>query len=48
VGCFEHLVEGHRAGKSMALSAANVFHFTEQSVLNAKQYLVESGVNVRF
>ena len=42
------MVEGHKAGKSMALSAANIFHFTEQSVLNAKQYLFESDVNVRF
>lgn len=47
VGDFSHLVEGNNAGKNIALAAANIFHFTEHSVLNAKNFLYESGVNVR-
>jgi len=31
-----------------AVSAANIFHHTEQSVFNAKKYLYENGYNVRF
>ena len=46
VGRFEHLVDGVRAGAS-AVSAANIFHFTEHSTKRAKQTLAEAGVDVR-
>lgn len=46
VGRFEHLVAGVRAGAS-AVSAANIFHFTEHSTQRAKRVLAEAGVDVR-
>lgn len=46
VGRFEHLAEGVEAGAS-AVSAANIFHFTEHSTQRAKRVLAEAGVDVR-
>jgi cyclase len=46
VGRFKHLVDGVRAGAS-AVSAANIFHFTEHSVQRAKRTLEDAGVPVR-
>jgi imidazole glycerol-phosphate synthase subunit HisF len=46
VGKFQHFVEGLQSGAS-AIAAANIFHFTEQSVINAKRFLQNSGVAVR-
>jgi imidazole glycerol-phosphate synthase subunit HisF len=46
VGRFQHLVEGVRAGAS-AVSAANIFHFTEHSTQRAKKVMAEAGVDVR-
>ena len=46
VGRFKHLVDGVRAGAS-AVSAANIFHFTEHSTQRAKKTLAEAGVPVR-
>jgi cyclase len=46
VGRFEHLAEGVGAGAS-AVSAANIFHFTEHSTQRAKKVLAKAGVNVR-
>lgn len=46
VGEWSHLAEGLEAGAS-AVSAANIFHYTENSVRNAKQALIEAGMNVR-
>jgi cyclase len=46
VGRFEHLVDGVRAGAS-AVSAANIFHFTEHSTQRAKRVLADAGVDVR-
>ena len=47
VGKWEHLVDGIRKGNADAVSAANIFHYTELSIKNAKKYLVESGLNFR-
>lgn len=44
---WEHLVEGINKGKADAVAAANIFHYTELSIKNAKKYLVESGLNFR-
>lgn len=46
VGRFEHLAAGVRAGAS-AVSAANIFHFTEHSTQRAKETLYRAGVDIR-
>ena len=46
VGRFKHMVDGVRAGAS-AVSAANIFHFTEHSTQRAKKTLADAGVPVR-
>lgn len=46
VGKFLHFAEGLAAGAS-AVAGANIFHFTEQSIINAKKFLRDSGVAVR-
>ena len=46
VGRFKHMVDGVRAGAS-AVSAANIFHFTEHSTKKAKEYLRGAGVDMR-
>jgi imidazole glycerol-phosphate synthase subunit HisF len=46
VGRFEHLVDGVRAGAS-AVSAGNIFHFSEHSTQRAKRVLADAGVDVR-
>lgn len=47
VGNFDDLIDGYKANNNIALAAANIFHFTEQSVLNAKKYLKHNNINVR-
>ena len=47
VGTFEHLYEGYVDGGANALAAANIFHFTENSVKIAKNYLYNKGLSVR-
>ena len=46
VGRFKHLIDGVHAGAS-AVSAANIFHFTEHSTQRAKKTLAEAGIPVR-
>jgi imidazole glycerol-phosphate synthase subunit HisF len=46
VGKWEHLCEGVRAGAE-AVSAGNIFHFTEQSTRSAKKALRAADVAVR-
>jgi cyclase len=46
VGNNQHFVEGLQAGAS-AVAAANIFHFTEQSIIKTKEYLSSKGINVR-
>lgn len=46
VGRWDQLGEGLNAGAS-AVAAANIFHYTENSVYKAKQVLWEMGLNVR-
>jgi cyclase len=46
VGKFDHLIDGVNAGAS-AVSAANIFHFTEHSTQRAKKVLADAGVDVR-
>lgn len=47
VGTLEHLYEGLVEGKADAVLAASIFHYREYSVMEAKRYLAERGVNVR-
>jgi cyclase len=47
VGNWQHLVEGIKIGKADAVSAANIFHFIEQSTKKAKEYMKNAGINVR-
>lgn len=47
VGKWEHFVDGIKIGKADAVSAANIFHFSEHSTFNAKEFMIKSGLNVR-
>jgi len=47
VGTLEHLYEGLILGKADAVLAASIFHYREHTVIDAKKYLRERGVNVR-
>lgn len=46
-GNYEHMAEVLREGKASAIAAASIFHFTQQTPLEAKRYLREQGFNVR-
>jgi cyclase len=48
VGTLEHLVEGVREGGADAVLAASIFHFGEYTVRQAKQRMVECGLEVRW
>lgn len=47
VGEWNHLADGLTLGKADAVAAANIFHYRENSVYNAKHYLYQAGLNVR-
>jgi len=47
VGEWAHLAQGIVQGGASAVAAANIFHYTENSVYEAKKYLCENGLNVR-
>jgi cyclase len=47
-GNYEHMAQALREGKASAVAAASMFHFTQQTPLEAKRYLREQGFNVRF
>mgnify|MGYP001472301448 FL=1 len=46
-GNFDDFVKAHTINNEVSLAAANVFHFTEQSVLNAKKHMFKNKINVR-
>jgi len=48
VGKLEHLYEGAAKGGAKTLLAASIFHFRQFSIMKAKEYLKERGLNVRF
>lgn len=48
VGCLAHLAEGVQAGGADAVLAASIFHFGEYTVQQAKAYLDEHGIEVRW
>lgn len=47
VGTWEHFSECLQATKVSAIAAANIFHYTENSVYKAKKFLYDDGANVR-
>ena len=47
VGNLQHLADGVTLGKADAVLAASIFHFSEHSVLEAKRFMSEQGINVR-
>jgi imidazole glycerol-phosphate synthase subunit HisF len=46
-GSYEHMAEVIQEGKASAVAAAALFHFTEQTPLEAKRHLAERGIPVR-
>lgn len=46
-GNYEHMRSVLIEGKASAVAAASIFHFTQQTPLEAKRYLRERGINVR-
>jgi cyclase len=46
-GNFEHMEQVLRDAKVSAVAAASIFHFTQQTPLEAKHYLKGKGFNVR-
>lgn len=47
VGNWDHLVEGLEQTRADAVAAANIFHYTDQSVYLAKKHLTAAGLDVR-
>jgi cyclase len=48
VGTLKHLAEGILEGKADAVLAASIFHFAEYTIADAKRYMAESGIEVRW
>jgi cyclase len=46
-GTYAHMAEVLREGRASAVAASSIFHFTEQTPLEAKRYLREQGFRVR-
>jgi cyclase len=46
-GNYEHMLRAVRDGGASAVAAASIYHFTEQTPKEAKEYLAEHGVAVR-
>ncbi len=46
-GSYEHMRQAISNGKADALAAASIFHFTEQTPVEAKRYLAAQGFNIR-
>ena len=47
VGEWQHLVDGIQNGGADAVCAANIFHYFEQSTKQAKEFMKQSGIDVR-
>jgi imidazole glycerol-phosphate synthase subunit HisF len=48
VGNLQHLADGVTEGRADAVLAASIFHFGEYTVRQAKEYMAERGIEVRF
>jgi len=47
VGDWQHMVDGVNVGHVDAVSAGNIFHYTEHSTKKAKEFMRDKGVSVR-
>ncbi|MES2663236.1 MAG: imidazole glycerol phosphate synthase subunit HisF [Pseudomonadota bacterium] len=47
VGTLDHLVEGVLQGGADAVLAASIFHFGEYSIAQAKQHMLNAGIEIR-
>lgn len=48
VGHLQHLADGIQKGRADAVLAASIFHYGEYTVREAKDYMVQRGIPVRF
>ena len=48
VGNLDHLVDGIKIGGAEAVLAASIFHYSEYSIMEAKEAMRDAGINVRF
>jgi imidazole glycerol-phosphate synthase subunit HisF len=46
-GRLDDLVDGIRSGHASAVAAASIFHFTDQSVIKARAYMRQAGLEMR-
>jgi len=46
-GTYEHMYKAISIGKASAVAAASIFHFTEQTPIEAKKYLANYNIPVR-
>jgi len=46
-GNYEHMASAIIQGKASAVAVASIFHFTQQTPLEAKRFLRERGINIR-
>lgn len=46
-GTYEHIFEAISIGKASAVAAASIFHFTEQTPIEAKKFLARHDIPVR-
>lgn len=46
-GNYQHMYEAISLGKASAVAAASMFHFTEQTPIEAKRFLASKGIPVR-
>ncbi|MBI3307207.1 MAG: imidazole glycerol phosphate synthase subunit HisF [Candidatus Omnitrophica bacterium] len=46
-GNYQHMLEAIELGHASAIAAASIFHFTEQTPLEAKKYLAAKNIPVR-
>ncbi len=47
VGNLQHLADGIRIGKADAVLAASIFHFSEYTIRQAKEYMAAQGIEMR-
>ena len=47
VGTLQHLVDGITIGRADAVLAASIFHFAEYTIREAKNFMLEAGIEVR-
>jgi len=47
-GTLQHMVDGVKLGGADAVLAASIFHYGEFTIQQAKQYMAQQGIEVRF